>query len=93
MDYVKLFNDVAVKANPNLLHKQLVEDINQPIKDTDIDSLDVVITSVFLCELYGIEESIGKNMPLDKVSSVFEFIELNKTKEPQSIEQALEQLP
>lgn len=90
MEFLDLFNKIAVLSNPALAARALPDSMGTFIKDTDIDSLDVVMVSVYLCDAFGIAEEVGKTMPLETPQRVFDFIQANKTKDPESYEAALE---
>lgn len=90
MDFVKLFNEVARAAKPAHANFQEITDEEEPLKNTHIDSLDALLIGIFLCEIYGIPEEVGKNMKPTTIKEYREFMEANKTQEPESIEKALE---
>lgn len=90
MTFLDFFNEIALIANPALRTRQRAADPQQLLKETDIDSLDLVMISVYLCEAYKIPEEVGKAMPLGSVAEVQQFIELHKGVTPESFEAALE---
>lgn len=53
------------------------------IKDTGLDSLDMIMLSVYLSELYGVPEEIAKTMTdVVTLADVLAFMNDNKTKTP-----------
>ena len=53
------------------------------IKDTGLDSLDMIMLSVYLSELYGVPEAVAKTMTdVVTLMDVLTFMNDNKTKEP-----------
>ena len=53
------------------------------IKDTGLDSLDMIMLSVYLSELYGVSEEVAKTMTdVVTLKDVLTFMNDNKTKEP-----------
>lgn len=88
MDFLELFNAVAEKARP--LHTQYtpVADRNSPIVDYGMDSLDMLMVSVYMCELHGIPEEIGKDLAAATVAEFESFVTQHKTTEPESIQAA-----
>ena len=92
MDNLALFNAVARVAKPIHLTFQPLESLETKFKDTNIDSLDTLLICVYFCELYGIDEENGKKMLPSSPQEIFGFLETHKTKEPSSIEEALEQI-
>ena len=54
-----------------------------------IDSLDGLLVMMFFCEIYGIDPEMTKGWYPATVSEFYELIMTNKTKEPESIEEAI----
>ena len=51
------------------------------IKDTGLDSLDMIMLSVYLSELYGVPEEVAKTMAdVVTLQDVLAFMETNKTR-------------
>jgi acyl carrier protein len=88
MDFLELFNAVAEKARP--IHTQYtpVPDMTSTIMDYGMDSLDMLMTTVYLCELHGIPEEVGKDLVATTVREFETFIKKHKTTEPESIQAA-----
>jgi acyl carrier protein len=88
MDFLELFNAVAEKARP--IHTQYtpVSDLDSPIADFGMDSLDMMMVSVYMCELFGIPEEVGKDMVAATVREFETFIQEHKTQVPASIQAA-----
>ena len=88
MDFLELFNAVAEKARP--IHTQYtpVPDMTSTITEFGMDSLDMLMTSVYMCELHGIPEEVGKDMVATTVQEFADFILAHKTCEPESIQAA-----
>ena len=89
MNFIQFFNELAIIVDPNLRGRKLPTNEHESLCDTDVDSLNRVMISVYLCDFYGINEEVGKTMPLTTVATVQTFLEANKTKEPASFEEAL----
>lgn len=92
MQFLEFFNRLAVIADPGLAKRNLPASLDQKLSDTDVDSLNRVLVSVYLCEIYGIAEEVGKTMPLETVAGILEFVDKHKQKTPESLEKALEEL-
>ena len=92
MDKLELFNAVARVARP--LHREFtpVISLDCSLKETDLDSLDTLLICVFLCELYGLGEEIGKEIPLSTPQKIFDFLDEHKTREPSSVAEAVEMI-
>jgi hypothetical protein len=88
MNFLELFNAVAEKARP--IHTQYtpVPDLDSPIMDFGMDSLDMLMTIVYMCELHGIPEEIGKELVAATVREFESFVVAHKTTEPKSIQEA-----
>lgn len=90
MDFLKLFNEVAKVAKPT--HTDLnITDPDEPLKSV-LDSLDNLMIGIFLCDIYGISEEVGKTCQATTVNEYLNFVNTNKTKEPESLEKAVESI-
>ena len=57
--------------------------LDTKISDTGLDSLDMIMTSVYLSELYGVPEEIAKTMTdVVTIRDVLEFMKTHHTKTP-----------
>ena len=92
MEFLQLFNEVAKVASPHYKDKRQVTSVTEPLSESELDSLDMVMVGVYLSELYGIHEQIAKTMPMGTVAEIRNFLLKHKTKEPGSIEEALGQI-
>ena len=90
MDKLELFHAVARVAKPVHLTYTPIASLETPFKEANIDSLDILLISVYFCELYGIDEHIAKTLLPATPQEIFDFLETHKTKEPSTIEEALE---
>lgn len=92
MDKLELFHAVARVAKPVHLTYTPIASLETPFKEANIDSLDVLLICVYFSELYGIEEEVAKTMLPTTPQEIFDFLEIHKTKEPASIEDAVGQI-
>lgn len=92
MDKLELFHAVARVAKPVHLTYTPIASLETPFKEANIDSLDVLLICVYFSELYGIEEEVAKTMLPTTPQKIFDFLEIHKTKEPASIEDAIGQI-
>lgn len=92
MDKLELFNAVARVARPVHLEYHPIKSLDISFKDAGLDSLDILLICVFFCELYGIEEEIGKQLIPSAPQEIFDFLEKHKTREPSSVAEALEKI-
>jgi acyl carrier protein len=86
LDMLALFNGLStrIKAKGTRPAAQL----DEKLADTGLDSLDVVLLSVYVCEIFGIPEKIGKTMEPVRFADVAAFIATHRTREPASLEEA-----
>ena len=59
------------------------------LKDAGLDSLDWLMMMLYLCEIYGIPEEIGKEFYPLTIQELYDLLMQHKTREPSSIEEAL----
>jgi len=91
MDYLELLNGVAkaVKVNRNYTD---ATDLNQPLVDCGLDSLDTTLLIVNICEIFGIPEEIGSKVFPKNFLDVVAAIEAHHTRMPRSVAEALESI-
>ena len=89
MDKLELFHAVARVAKPVHLTYTPIASLETPFKEANIDSLDILLISVYFCELYGIDEHIAKKLLPATPQEIFDFLDKHKTREPSSIEEAV----
>lgn len=87
MDKLELFNAVLKVSKP--IGFKPLESLDVKFVDTEVDSLDVLIVTAYLCELYGIEPEADKKITPSSPQEIFGFLETHKTREPSSIEEAV----
>ncbi len=92
MDQLELFHAVARVAKPAHLSYVPLESLETSFVDGGLDSLDVLLICVYFCELYGVDGEVAKGMLPTKPKDIFDFVEIHKTKEPESVDKAVEQI-
>ena len=92
IDFIELFNVVARVAKPAHMSFKPAESMTDAMADLNIDSLDGLVMMMYLCELYGIPDDVSKEWHPTTVQEVYDLMMANKTTEPESIEQAKEQI-
>lgn len=82
MEFLDLFNKVARAVRP--AHHTYVDitDMDAPLVDSGLDSMDLLMCGIYLAEIYGVPEEIAKEMQPTTVRGFQEFLDLHKTKEP-----------
>lgn len=92
MDYLSLFNAVARVAKPAYVQCSDLKDVEEKFSEAGFDSLDMLLIGIYFCELHGIPEEVGKSMKPTTLKEMLEFIQANKTKQPESVEQAISEI-
>ena len=89
MDYLHLFNEVIKVATPLNSNKAQAKSLDQPLAETGLDSLDLLMVSIYLAEIFGVSEEIAKQVQAKTVEDLINYMHSNKTKEPTSVEEAI----
>jgi len=90
MDYLHLFNEVIKVATPLNSNKATATSLDQLLIETGLDSLDLLMVTIYLAEIYGVSEEIAKQVQAKTVSELINYMHFNRTKEPVSVEEAIE---
>jgi acyl carrier protein len=93
MDKLELFNKVIDKARPasggEVSAKSLDDNI---VEDIGLDSLDIIMISIYIAEIYGVSEEIAKDLKPTTVSEFFELYEKHATHNPETIKEAIDNI-
>lgn len=90
MDKVELFNAVAdIVKEGSVTGFTPITVLDTPWAETNLDSLDAIMMCVYLAEIYVVEEEISKHFVFSTPKELFDLLEANKTKDPESLEEAL----
>ena len=92
MNFLELFNGVARIARPVHVSHTPVTDTELDLVEYGLDSLDMLMICIYMCELYGIPEETGKEMPANTVREIEDFVQAHRTQQPTSVAQALESI-
>jgi acyl carrier protein len=92
MDYLELFNAVAKIARPVNTNKAEALSYDQNLKETGFDSLDFLLISIYLCDVFGVSEQTAKEMKPTTVKDMIEFMIKHGTKNPQTLEEAIKSI-
>ena len=90
MDYLHLFNEVIKVATPLNSNKATATSLDQLLIETGLDSLDLLMVSIYLAEIFGVSEEVAKQVQAKTVSELINYMHFNRTKEPVSVEEAIE---
>ena len=90
MDFIKLFNEIVKLAKPSVGKASFVSSMEDKFEELDLDSLDHLMMMMYFGSIYEIEEEALQNSRYETVKELKEFLEINKTRDVESIEQAME---
>jgi acyl carrier protein len=92
LNFVELFNRVVDVAKPAFAEDSHASSLDDNLQALGIDSLDTIMMSIYVGDIFGIEEEVMKTMRVSTLRELLEFIEQHKTRTPASIEEAVEAL-
>jgi acyl carrier protein len=90
MNFVDLFNAVARIAKPMHPDFDNAKSLDDKLPEIDVDSLDTLMICIYMSEIYGVEEEVAKTMQPATVGDIHAFLMEHKTREPESVEAAIE---
>jgi acyl carrier protein len=82
MDKLELFNALISVVTPVNSMGAKADSLDQPLNETGLDSLDLLMMGIYLGDIYGIEEEVLKTIQPITVGDMLNFMEQHKTKEP-----------
>lgn len=91
-DFLKLLNEVAKIAKPFNDDYVDATAMTDKLVDCGLDSLDMLLTGVYLCDIFHIDEEISKTLQPATVQELHDFLMLHHTKMPDSVEEALKDI-
>jgi acyl carrier protein len=91
-EFVKLFNLIVRAAKPINPTYDLAKSLDDKFVDIEIDSLDSLLILVYVCELFAIDEELGKSFSPATIGELRDLVIQHKTREPESIEQAIKEV-
>jgi len=91
MDFVELFNQIATVVKTGKSRKCNIYATGEldRLSDLELDSLDYIMLFVYLADIYNIPEQIAKQLEPKTVRDIKDFVALHKTRDPQTIEEAI----
>jgi acyl carrier protein len=90
MDKLELFNSLITVVTPVNSMGAKAEALSDPLSETGLDSLDLLMMAIYLSDIYGVSEEIAKTMQPITVNDMFVFMEEHATKTPTNLQEALE---
>jgi acyl carrier protein len=88
-DYLELMNRLGAHIKPRANAFHPVASLDERLADAGLDSLDIVLLSVYTCEIFGIAEELGKSLTPRTFAELVTFVEVNHTRQPASVDEAL----
>jgi acyl carrier protein len=90
MNFIELFNKVAKVARPAHLEFIPFTSMEERFTESSLDSLDLLMMSFYMCEIYDIDDETAKELNPETVQEFYDAIQLHKKRDPESIEWAME---
>ena len=90
MDKLELFNLLIGIITPVNSMGAKADSLDQPLSETGLDSLDLLMMAIYLSDIYGVAEEVAKTMQPVTVGDMFSFMEQNATKTPTNLQEALD---
>ncbi len=92
MNFLELLNKVGRVAKPAHLDLAPITEMDIKFTETDIDSLDGLMVVMYFSIIYDIEDDLVKDFHPQTPQELFDFIEVHKKRDPESIEAAMEMI-
>lgn len=85
IDKLDLFNELVLVVRPSFTDYVPQKNIDVKFSDTGLDSLDALMVSIYLSDMYGVPEEIAKQFSFCTIKELFDLMEQNATKVPKSV--------
>jgi hypothetical protein len=92
MDFLELLNKVARVARPAHHEYTPIESMDTKFAESDLDSLDMLMVGMYMAMIYDIDDEIAKELMPETPAQMLEEINKHKSRDPESIEAALEMI-
>lgn len=89
-EFIQLLNEVAKKARPFNSEVRQIDSMDMILKETGLDSLDMLMCTVYLCEIYDVEDEKSKEMLGETPQDLFNFLKEWGRRQPTDLAQARE---
>lgn len=91
-EFLKLLNAVARVAKPFNDDYVDATSMSDDFASCGLDSLDMLLTGVYMCDVFGIDEEVGKTLQPQNVQELYDFLMLHQKKIPVSADEALKEI-
>lgn len=91
-DFLKLLNVVVKLAKPHTGESIEIKDIKDALAEYGIDSLDMLMVGLYICDIFGVSEEDGKQMKVNTVEELRDFLFEKGTNKEVDVEAAIESL-
>lgn len=88
MDFIELFNGVVRVVKPMEPNFEAT-DLGSMFKNLGVDSLDSIMITIYMCEIYEVPEEIAKGWTPSTIRELHDLLMEHKTKDPESVEASL----
>jgi acyl carrier protein len=92
IEFIDLLNKVAHVARPAHFEFVPIQSMDERFENGSLDSLDMLMVAMYMSEIYGIDDEVAKELNPQTPQEMLDLINQHKTKEPESIEAALEMI-
>lgn len=90
MDFIKLFNEIVKLAKPSIGKESFASSMEDKFEELDLDSLDHLMMMMYFGSIYEIDDDVLQKSKSSTVNELQSFLEEHKTRNIESIEQAME---
>jgi acyl carrier protein len=88
-DFLRLFNTAMALAKPMGKPTVNAEQIDSGFESIDVDSLDLLIIAMYLCDAFAVPEEVGKEMRPANLREMKDFLVANATVEGFDVNSAI----
>jgi acyl carrier protein len=91
-DFLKLLNVVVKLAKPLSDTSKPIDNIKDSLADHNIDSLDMLMIGLYICDVFGVNEEDGKQIKVNTVEELRDFLFEKGTIKDIDVDAAIESL-
>jgi hypothetical protein len=88
-DFISLLNFVAKKAKPHGNDLLKITAMKQDLRDCGLDSLDMLVVGMYLCEAWDIDNETSKGMNGHTPELLLGFLEMHGRRKPNTYDEAV----